>query len=55
MVSRAESELRLSPVKKPYQEPRLWVYGGIGTITQANAVAGGTADGNNKGSVHKTA
>jgi hypothetical protein len=40
--------------KKPYQEPRLCVYGDIGTITQTVAVVG-IPDGNNKGSVHKTA
>jgi len=47
-------QLRPSIQKKPYQEPRFCIYGDIRTITQANVVPGGTFDGNNKGSVHKT-
>ena len=43
-----------SPEKKPYQEPKLRVYGDLTSITGTIAVAG-VPDGNNKGSVHKTA
>jgi len=30
--------------KKPYQEPRLWVYGDIGALTQTLLAAGAMAD-----------
>jgi hypothetical protein len=39
--------------KKPYQMPKLQVYGDIRTITQSNTVTG-NADAGNKGKVHKT-
>jgi hypothetical protein len=42
------------PKKKEYQEPRLRVYGDLTTVTRTVAVAG-IPDGNNKGSIHKTA
>jgi hypothetical protein len=54
-MSEPKSQLHWLSPKKAYGKPRLCVYGDIRMITQANTVAGGVADGNNKGSVHKTA
>jgi len=54
-MNEPSSQLHSIPNKKAYRKPRLYVYGDIRMITQANAVPGGVADGNNKGSIHKTA
>jgi hypothetical protein len=54
-MDETKSQLDWLSLKKAYRKPRLYVYGDIRMITQANAVPGGVADGNNKGSIHKTA